>query len=116
MKSFYKNESDYDDAMLEAARNTCQNCGEVAADLRMVHESETPFKVCDTCHEEIEAIFEREAAGEPLPADRMVIASFRKPASSAAAPAPFTIVERWDGLKWIEVRLVWNGTQYAEVA
>lgn len=31
-------------------------------------------------------------------------------------PARFTVVERWTGQKWIEVRLEWNGTEYKEIA
>jgi len=32
------------------------------------------------------------------------------------APRPATqVVERWNGERWSEHRLVWNGTQYAEV-
>jgi hypothetical protein len=27
----------------------------------------------------------------------------------------FTVVERWDGQKWIEVRLEWDGTAYKEI-
>jgi hypothetical protein len=26
------------------------------------------------------------------------------------------VVDRWDGQKWIEVRLTWNGTGYTEAA
>ena len=31
-------------------------------------------------------------------------------------PPKFTVVERWNGQKWIEVRLQWNGTEYKEIA
>jgi hypothetical protein len=31
-------------------------------------------------------------------------------------PSKFTVVERWDGQKWIEVRLEWDGTAYKEIA
>jgi len=30
-------------------------------------------------------------------------------------PAKFTVVERWDGQKFIEVRLEWDGTAYKEI-
>jgi hypothetical protein len=32
------------------------------------------------------------------------------------APAKHTVVERWTGEKWIEVKLTWNGTEYKEIA
>jgi hypothetical protein len=31
------------------------------------------------------------------------------------APPQFTVVERWDGHKFIEVRLEWDGTAYKEI-
>ena len=37
-------------------------------------------------------------------------------APAPLAPPKFTVVERWNGQKWIEVRLEWNGTEYKEVA
>jgi len=83
----YKSESDYDDALVLAARNTCDNCGEVVADLHRVHESATPFYACDDCCAEIEALLEREDAGTPNPADRMVLAAMRKPAAVAKVAA-----------------------------
>lgn len=37
------------------------------------------------------------------------------PASPKPSNHPqFTVVERWNGQKWIEVRLEWNGTEYRE--
>jgi hypothetical protein len=30
-------------------------------------------------------------------------------------PAKCTVIERWDGQKWIEVRLEWDGTAYKEI-
>jgi len=30
-------------------------------------------------------------------------------------PARFNVVERWDGEKWVEIQLEWNGTEYKEI-
>ena len=79
------NESNYDDAMIEAARNSCNNCGARSADLHRVHESAAPFYACDECMSDIQAVFEREAAGTASTADHMVCAAYRKPAGSAPA-------------------------------
>jgi hypothetical protein len=46
------------------------------------------------------------------------IASFSS-AGRAIAPAAAvgitTVVERWDGQKWVEKQLEWNGTEYKEI-
>jgi hypothetical protein len=41
----------------------------------------------------------------------------RKPVSSAPHIGQTTVVEQWDGTRWIERTLVWDGTSYVrEVA
>jgi hypothetical protein len=63
---------------------TCDNCGRVDYDLRRVDESVKPFHACDTCYEEIQALFDREAEGRELyPCDRQILAAFRKPLPAA---------------------------------
>jgi hypothetical protein len=58
---------------------TCDNCGRVDYDLRRVDESVKPFHACDTCYEEIQALFDREAEGRELYAcDRQILAAFRE--------------------------------------
>ena len=37
------------------------------------------------------------------------------PAAAPVGTPATAIVERWNGTRFVEVRLVWNGTQYAEV-
>jgi hypothetical protein len=75
--------------------------------LRRVDESATPFKACDTCYEEIQALFEREAEGRELYAcDRQILAAFRKPlpASRKTPGGPMACVNcktkaaRWDSI------------------
>jgi len=75
---FYANESDYEDALIEAARNTCDNCGEIVSDLFRVHESATPYIACSECYAEVDAILEREAAGDMQPSDAGVLAALRR--------------------------------------
>jgi hypothetical protein len=36
-------------------------------------------------------------------------------AEAATNTHPDTVVERWNGQKWIEVPLRWNGTEYKEI-
>ena len=45
-------------------------------------------------------------------------AGWRVPPAAPAAPVGprVLVVDRWNGSEWVQVRLVWNGTQYAEVA
>lgn len=82
------NESNYDDQLIEAARNSCNNCGARTADLHRVHEAAAPFYACDTCMEDISAVFEREAAGEASAADEMICRAYRKHAGTAPVAAP----------------------------
>jgi len=87
-------ETAYEDRLEFMARNACQNCG-VSADLHRVHESATPFYVCDECYAEIDAVFAREDA--PNPADHMVIAAMRKPARMICCNCQ-TTAARWNSL------------------
>jgi hypothetical protein len=48
-------------------------------------------------------------------AARLSTAGRIAPAAAPAGEPRITIVERWNGTRFVEVRLVWNGTQYAEV-
>ena len=82
------------DASFSEAVLTCENC-KAHAD-RLTRVPEWDYMGCDDCMEEALAVIAREQ--EP------------------ATPARFTVVERWNDQKWIEVRLEWNGAEYKEVA
>ena len=46
------------------------------------------------------------------------MASFSSAGRSVAPAAPAgvtTVVERWNGERWIEKQLEWNGTEYKEI-
>ena len=85
---------DFKDVTFSVAVLQCENCGQSCE--RVTHVPEFDYMGCDDCMEEALAVIAREQ--EP------------------ATPARFTIVERWNGQKFIEVRLEWNGTEYKEAA
>ena len=58
--------------------------------------------------------------GKGIPAAAF-LAGFSSAGCAAAPAAPavdqrpqFLVVEQWDGQKWVEKRLEWDGTQYKE--
>jgi hypothetical protein len=86
---------EFPDASSSAAVNECVNCGRTCETLH--HVPEFDFMGCGDCLDEAMEII---AGG----------------AREQVQPSKFTVVERHNGQKWIEVRLEWNGTEYQEVA
>jgi hypothetical protein len=62
-----------------------------------------------------------------MPAPKLTAAAFGAALSTAGRPVPaaapavddrprVVVVDRWNGARFVETRLVWNGAAYVEVA
>jgi hypothetical protein len=101
-----------------SAVNECENCERACETLH--HVPEFNFMGCDTCLDECMTIIAAERAATICAADRRILDAARKSVGhetlATREPARFTVVDRWNGDRWIEVRLEWDGTAYKEAA